>query len=114
MPRGQTSDHRPGLGKLSEAMNCDSVTSSIYVNSSTEAGKTPSIDTDSVSCKAAITGVVHGYAVNTIVHASQVSLPYPGTRDESRPVASGLVECSGFTTEMRMNRFRSRFTSPKP
>ncbi|PYH55725.1 alpha-1,3-glucan synthase [Aspergillus niger CBS 101883] len=38
---------------FSEAMNCDSVTSSIYVNSSTEAGKIPSIDTDSVSCKAA-------------------------------------------------------------
>ncbi|PWY70843.1 alpha-1,3 glucan synthase [Aspergillus sclerotioniger CBS 115572] len=38
---------------FSEAMDCDSVTSSIYLNSSTEIGKVPSIDTDSVSCKAA-------------------------------------------------------------
>ncbi|PYH45918.1 alpha-1,3-glucan synthase [Aspergillus saccharolyticus JOP 1030-1] len=38
---------------FSEAMDCDSVTSAISLNSSTEVGKVPSVDSDSVSCKAA-------------------------------------------------------------
>ncbi|PYH89079.1 alpha-1,3-glucan synthase [Aspergillus ellipticus CBS 707.79] len=36
---------------FSEAMDCDSVTSAMSFNSSTEIGKTPTLDTASVSCK---------------------------------------------------------------
>ncbi|KAK5088183.1 Cell wall alpha-1,3-glucan synthase ags1 [Lithohypha guttulata] len=76
--------------QFSAEMDCDSVTNSITFNSTTESGRTPSIDTNSVECstitanlnltyvgyipsmwswKAKLTGVEHG------VHALTVSSP---------------------------------------